>query len=567
MTRATTPTVLPVPGSRAAAPEVLQWLAPAPLWTSGAAAGAPARPWIAELTSDAFLPELLDLLAGANGASPADLALTRPARTVDGDADGPYRLFQPLSQRYYVVTASLVCRRPGIPDHAVRPARGERATFVIRRLTPAGDEEAWVPGSGAAPPGAAPSGSWLPAVGDDLVPGEEELPLHAAPVGAFAEAGSVPAALGMRRGTASTRSVLHGYIPVGRRERMIPAMPDDEVLRRLDDYNRTRGPLPAADPVADELLARVVTPWQALRTAPAPVAATYPSLYLALDLADWLRTYVPSVWASIAQGDVLPVGDARRTLLDQLASITVPTTTGSTQALTAVLADVGQDRYRPLLQGADIAGPGTGYDLRATSLPQPDYVSSLTAAVGLYRSALAARDKEPNPPPPRVPPELSGMIKDDPAYVPAGRPQQAYVIRTAFHHEPCRTVLSARSHPFALARATDGDAPARRIRVQVPDVSNMRSFQRGVSLELPPSLQRLLNRVTPGMLKGDPLDAGPDVALGMICSFSIQIIFICAFVVLFIFLLLLNIVFWWLPFLKICYPIPVRPPTPNAPSP
>ena len=35
----------------------------------------------------------------------------------------------------------------------------------------------------------------------------------------------------------------------------------------------------------------------------------------------------------------------------------------------------------------------------------------------------------------------------------------------------------------------------------------------------------------------------------------------------FIFLILLNIVFWWLPFLKICFPIPVRPSTPAGPTP
>jgi hypothetical protein len=55
--------------------------------------------------------------------------------------------------------------------------------------------------------------------------------------------------------------------------------------------------------------------------------------------------------------------------------------------------------------------------------------------------------------------------------------------------------------------------------------------------------------------------------LGMICSFSLQIIFLVAFIVMFIFLILLNIVFWWLPFLKICFPVPVKPSTPVGPTP
>jgi hypothetical protein len=46
--------------------------------------------------------------------------------------------------------------------------------------------------------------------------------------------------------------------------------------------------------------------------------------------------------------------------------------------------------------------------------------------------------------------------------------------------------------------------------------------------------------------------------LGMICTFSIQIITLIAFVVMFIFAILLNIVFWWMAFLKICLPIPKK---------
>ncbi len=159
------------------------------------------------------------------------------------------------------------------------------------------------------------------------------------------------------------------------------------------------------------------------------------------------------------------------------------------------------------------------------------------------------------------------MIKDDPVYLPPGTPQPTYVIRTVLTHDPCQPVLSAPTHPFVLARATDGDAPARKIRIQLPDIANLRKFQRGVALEMPPALNSLMNRVTPDILKGSGLNKGDGIGLGMICSFSIQIIFMCAFIVLFIFLLLLNIVFWWMPFLKICFPIPVKQPSSGAPSP
>ncbi|MCK7496573.1 MAG: hypothetical protein MZW92_40905 [Comamonadaceae bacterium] len=47
------------------------------------------------------------------------------------------KLYQPVHNRYYLVTASLVCRRPGLPDRRVNPGRQEQARFVLRRLLPA----------------------------------------------------------------------------------------------------------------------------------------------------------------------------------------------------------------------------------------------------------------------------------------------------------------------------------------------------------------------------------------------------------------------------------------------
>jgi hypothetical protein len=128
-------------------------------------------------------------------------------------------------------------------------------------------------------------------------------------------------------------------------------------------------------------------------------------------------------------------------------------------------------------------------------------------------------------------------------------------------------VLSPPTRAFELARALDADAPARPVLLQLPDINNLRKFDRGVAIEMPPSLRQMLDRVTPDILKGDGLLGAPGLQLGMICSFSLQIIFLVAFIVMFIFLILLNIVFWWLPFLKICFPIPVLPSTPKGPTP
>jgi len=59
-----------------------------------------------------------------------------------------------------------------------------------------------------------------------------------------------------------------------------------------------------------------------------------------------------------------------------------------------------------------------------------------------------------------------------------------------------------------------------------------------------------------GILDGNGITLGKPGGVGMICSFSIQIIFIIAFILMFIFLILLNIVFWWIAFFKICFPVP-----------
>lgn len=590
-------------GSRTAYPEDLQWLAPAPLWDSDSLAGSSTllAPWVAELDSDDFVDDFLGLLSGRHGASPAALADTRPSVTVGGQPDAPFRLFQPLSQRYYLVTASLVCRRPGIPDHAVARARGEQVGFVLRRLAADGSERAWVPAPRLSPastatPGAPATGSWLPAPADDLVEGEERLPLHAAPVAGFAAAGTPAADLGMAADGEAHRTVCYGYVPVGRRERLIPALSDTEVLDRLAAINaENQGTvLPQIIPDLDAFVIRVVKPWQQLLTVKPPEApepadppdppppagfpATstgypwYPSLFVVLDLARYLQSCLPTVLAAIVAGGTVadPAGENLR---QSLAAVTVPSSAG-TVTLTAAVKTLVDGGYLPLVDGVtpDALGLAGGYteppryDLTAATLPGgTDWLNRLKLTTGLYQRVRAALLS--TPPTLRVPPELSGLIKDDPVEVVPGAGQPVYVIRTVYLHPPCRPVLSARSHPFVLARATDGDAPARKIRIPVPDISNLRGFQRGVALEMPPNVTRMINRVRPDMLKGEGLGADVGIQLGWICSFSIQIIFLCAFIVLFIFLILLNIVFWWLPFLRICFPVPVKRTSPKGPTP
>ena len=123
-------------------------------------------------------------------------------------------------------------------------------------------------------------------------------------------------------------------------------------------------------------------------------------------------------------------------------------------------------------------------------------------------------------------------------------------------------VAAAGGRAVAIADdLSDPAAPARNIRIELPSIKpkDLRRYKKGVGMEMAPELRDVMNRVRKSMLEGD--DLLPDSIswdLGMICSFSLQIIFLVAFIVMFIFLIALNFIFWWLPFLKICFPIPVK---------
>ena len=571
--------------------EALQWLAPAPLWAEGAiGVEGPGllAPWVAEFTTDQFIAEFLQVMAGTSGSSPTDLAHTTPATTTDGTAAAPYRLFAPLSQRYYLVTGSLVCRRAGIPDRAVKAAHGERTSFLLRRITPDGQEWGWIPSpggssaspAGTAPAGAAPAGTWVAVGPDQPADGEERHPMHPAPVGAFADPTSQAGVLGMD--ALGRRRVHYGYLPVSRRERLVPAIADPvAALASIQPDVYAPG---AENPMLGDLYSRVVLPWRLLQgsaanfvlpaTNPRP-NTDYSSLYVLLDLGDWLRTQLPAVYTALLDQSALPgPGGALLAALATPMITTVSTPaeqppppgwvhqpTGVTTLAAALRA---LDPFSPLVGGADQPGPATGYDLTNPNVPGGWLDPSSTPGSLAARAKDALRDAQV---PPSVPPELQGLIKNDPVVAPPDFEIDTYVARLMFEHDPCRPVVSAASHPFVFARPLDADAPARKIRIQLPDISNMRAFQKGVALEMPPSLRRIVDRVNPKMLQGGGLNDDPGVELGMICSFSLQIIFLVAFMVMFIFLIAFNFIFWWLAYLKICFPIPVPKSKPKHPAP
>lgn len=116
------------------------WAAPAPLWARRMENGASEtfdRPARLEFRRDEYVAELSRTLREGT-ASVAD-------RLVEETDSGPglrvasevASLYQPMHGRYYTVSASLVCRRRGLPDRSVRAVDDERVSVVVRRLRPA----------------------------------------------------------------------------------------------------------------------------------------------------------------------------------------------------------------------------------------------------------------------------------------------------------------------------------------------------------------------------------------------------------------------------------------------
>jgi hypothetical protein len=539
--------------------ESLSWLAPAPIWGDGGLGTESAQlttPWIVELKSDHFVDDFQSIMAGS---APDQIFQMEPDKK-----DGPaFRLFQPISQRYYLVTASLVCRRVGIPDRAVRPAKGERTTFVIRRIGSTGAEQALV------------NGAWVDVDANTLAPGEKQMPMHPVPVSGFAPFGSTADTFGMS--VTGGRTVFYGYVPTGLREQTVPpiSQPVDSLKQLLGgDLSTLR-----QDTVLADLVARVIRPWKALidasKVSPGSLNTDYSSLYLILDLGDWLRTNLPTVYQHLVNGSALS-GSALQKLADAIKKVKVSTGAAPADQPPATPPALGgscslDQALQQLKDFESLVAGGAGLPPNAYDLTNPTYTGGTIAELlddssqtgSLAMLALQALDYVQAAP--AVPLELNGLIKADPIVTVPGQ-APTYFIRTVFEHDPCQPVLSAPSASFQLARAIDPDAPARQVRIQMPDITNLRAFSRGVAIEMPPSLRRVTDRITTDTVNGK-LGKDPGPELGMICSFSFQIFFVLSFMVAFVFLIVLNFVFWWMAFIKICFPIPVPRSKPGNPAP
>jgi hypothetical protein len=229
---------------------------------------------------------------------------------VTAAANPRLKLYQPAHQRYYLVTSSLVCRVPGLPDRAVDRGRDERAGFVLRRLLPpvanptstdvaSWEEHAWMPGP------AGPAWRRLPANGERaLVAGEELLPMFGVQCDELGRSG---------------RRLLAGVIPTGRREAYlgapkatgaaaagVTARTARKILLRSDFIEPWKSIVARARQVKSSFIPSVAdgekSPTAAQRIDRLKIEREQvqtASWLLLLDLARYLAQYANSVWLAI----------------------------------------------------------------------------------------------------------------------------------------------------------------------------------------------------------------------------------------------------------------------------
>ncbi len=525
----------------------IEWLTAQPLWNRALEAGADRfrRPALLRLAGDDFMQEVQKRLAAAT----PDLAslVLRPETWRDPDvgwldAGDPKlartpKLYQPAHGRFYLVAASLVCRTPGFPDRKIDAGAGETATFVLRRLVPATlggtvdpadpstyRERGWVPGQG-----------WLPATEANILPLEERLPLF-------------PLSF---KANGRPRRLLFGLVPAASRETFAAGPELSPVANPADDLGDSR------HHELDQRVGQALRELADLPGAAGAAIARTASLFILLDLAEFLRTNDLTVWNALAPGAPAPPVGAKRDLWTRLRTDSVG---GGTTWATALREVDG--RRAEILDAGEVAGRPV-YDLRSGAFEGHNLntpASTAAAVTALMQRVTAAFDAAQIPPPP--PSEVPAVPKLDPS---AGA---LYMVRCVYERPVCAGVhppaVSAPSQAFQLSPFFDPDAPARPIRIQMPvdtSVKGLRKFPRAVSFLISDQLRRQMSRIEG--IKLQDLDDGNvggegGFNLGMICSLSIPIITICALILLMIIVFVLNIVFWWIPFFRICLPLNLK---------
>ncbi len=360
----------------------LAWASPRPLWRGATAA----RPQLLRFAHDDFMERIIHI-ADTDPARIADLVAKPetwrdPPSPVDPSADAaahlplpaalranrrqrlsarsaaplplppaqPLKLWQPAHQRYYLVTGSLACAIPGLPEHRLAGSH-EKIGFVLRRML-AGHEHAFI----------AADQRWV-RVAEGLAPGEELLPLF--PL-RHPDIGAEPGGV--------MRTLHAGLVPVGRREAYLAASvssaaPISLAAGQAAALNPAPPPAPSPSVMGrlTDLRLTVIEPWKAMVAAARRTAADIAdaennsttrnrrafaanldfqmqSWLLILDLKRWIAAHLPALAAHITNGTTPPPGTAAHAIHNWLAAAVPGASLG------AALSDPGRAnaQHKPL---------------------------------------------------------------------------------------------------------------------------------------------------------------------------------------------------------------------------
>jgi hypothetical protein len=486
-----------------------------------------------------------------------------PGAGIDYTAPAPaptFKLFQPTHLRYYLVTAALTCRKPGLPDHTLDTSAGESVAFVVRQLRPKPGytnadcavydaskctEYAWIPVTGGASASTtalipatasatvspAPQPGWTQASGAAPMPGEELIPLSLTHVGS----------------NGNSRRIFLGLIPASRRQQYVGAQTlSSSSTGNASSTSGSSGNGTSTDPRMDMLYRQIIGPWcnlldwgktVDLSATNALVASQDASALILYDFATFLSQNIPDVWGAISStASASSLSSAEATLYNTLGS-----------GLRAALASAYQ--YGAQLEAMGSAGTlPTGY--MAYTLTDPANLitpMSLQTPVANALPPLSSSNVPMLPPVPQNPADPLG--------------DYYFIVRCVYVRPQCScNVTSSPCRPFLLSNYFDPDAPARRIQVALPvdtSAASLRKYDKGIAFMISDELRNQMSRVASlSDLASGSIGGAGGVTVGWICSYSIPIITICALILLFVIVIALNLVFFWLPFFKICFPVP-----------
>ena len=123
---------------------IAEWVAKAETWRDPMVTPSPKQKKNHEDGLSFLLNKTKRLADARKPAAKTRLFKPRQEVVIDDDARvdaAPIKLFQSSHQRFYLVSASLICAEPGYPDHSLDLSSQEKVSFVIRRLVPPAGKE------------------------------------------------------------------------------------------------------------------------------------------------------------------------------------------------------------------------------------------------------------------------------------------------------------------------------------------------------------------------------------------------------------------------------------------